>query len=193
MLVRDELPGPLDSERRALLEELSGYRPYDARERTMVERLAAFVAAERRCFERTLKIGHLTGSAWIVDRNLERALLTHHRKLEKWLQLGGHADGDSDLRRVALREAREESGLRDLELARSSIYDVDVHEIPGRPNEPAHLHYDVRFAFFADPGAALAASQESHEVAWIPLERVDDLNVDDSVRRLIAKTQGLAP
>jgi 8-oxo-dGTP pyrophosphatase MutT (NUDIX family) len=181
-----------DSGRRALLAELSAHRPYDERERNMVERLAAFVAAEPRCFERTLESGHLTGSAWVVDRGLQHVVLMHHRKLGKWLQLGGHADGDPDLRRVALREAREESGLSRIELARASIFDLDVHEIPERPNEPAHIHYDVRFAFFADAGAPLFASEESSEVAWVPIARVEHLGIDDSLRRLVVKTPALA-
>jgi 8-oxo-dGTP pyrophosphatase MutT (NUDIX family) len=182
----------MSSGRRKLLDELAVHRPVDARERLMVERLSAFVAAEVGCFERSLASGHLTGSAWVVDRALERALLMHHRKLGRWLQLGGHADGDTDLRRVALREAREESGLREIALARPSIYDVDVHEIPARQNEPAHLHYDVRFAFFADPAAQLAPSAESHAVAWVRLAEIERLEVDDSLRRLIAKTPDLA-
>jgi len=182
----------ISSGRRRLLDELDVYRPRDEREGLMVQRLGAFVAAQPQCFERSLAIGHLTGSAWVVDRALERVLLTHHRKLGKWLQLGGHADGDADLRRVALREAREESGLGEIVLARASIFDVDVHEIPARPSEPAHLHYDIRFAFFADAAAPLAPSEESHEVAWIPLAEVERLNIDDSLRRLVQKTPALA-
>jgi len=182
----------IGSGRRQLLDELAAYRPGDARERQMVERLGAFVSAEADCFERSLGIGHLTGSAWVVDRALERALLIHHRKLGRWLQLGGHADGDPDLRRVALREAREESGLCEIALARPAIFDVDVHEIPARRNEPAHLHYDMRFAFFADPAAPLVPSAESHEVAWVPLAEIERLGVDASLRRLIAKTPDLA-
>jgi 8-oxo-dGTP pyrophosphatase MutT (NUDIX family) len=182
----------ISSGRRRLLDELAVYRPLDEREGLMVERLGAFVAAQPQCFERSLAIGHLTGSAWVVDRALERVLLTHHRKLGKWLQLGGHADGDADLRRVALREAREESGLSKIVLARASIFDVDVHEIPARPSEPAHLHYDIRFAFFADATAPLAPSEESHEVAWIPLAGVEGLNIDESLRRLVQKTPALA-
>ena len=159
----------------------------------MAEQLRAFVAAHDDCFERTLAIGHVTGSAWVVDRAGEAALLTHHRKLGKWLQLGGHADGDGDIRRVARREALEESGLGDVALAREAIYDVDVHEIPARGLEEAHLHYDVRFAFYADRGGVPIASAESHAVAWVPLAEIERYAIDDSVRRLVAKTKTFAP
>jgi 8-oxo-dGTP pyrophosphatase MutT (NUDIX family) len=180
------------ADRKRLLAELSAYQAYDAREIEMLERLRAFVAEYATCFERTLAVGHVTGSAWVVNRELERVLLTHHRKLDKWLQLGGHADGDGDIRRVALREATEESGVRAIVPAGDQIYDVDVHEIPSRGAEAAHFHYDVRFAFFADPQDELHVSEESHEVAWIPLAGIERLPIDDSIRRLVAKTAGLA-
>jgi 8-oxo-dGTP pyrophosphatase MutT (NUDIX family) len=176
--------------RERLLLELERYEPADEREVAMVESLRAFVAAEPACFERSNVAGHVTASAWVVDRARSAALLTHHRKLDRWLQLGGHADGEGDLRSVALREAREESGLTAFEFARHEIYDVDVHEIPARGDEPAHLHYDVRFALYADDEAP-QASEESFAVAWVPLAGLAALGADASVRRLAAKTLGL--
>jgi 8-oxo-dGTP pyrophosphatase MutT (NUDIX family) len=177
--------------REQLLAELERYRPADSRERAMSEQVRAFVATQPACFERSLKIGHVTGSAWVVDRALEAVVLTHHRKLGRWLQLGGHADGDGDIRRVALREAREESGLQSIVPASDGIYDIDVHEIPARPEEPAHLHYDVRFAFFADRAARPVPSDESHEVAWVALRDLPRYGADASVLRLSAKTSTL--
>jgi 8-oxo-dGTP pyrophosphatase MutT (NUDIX family) len=177
--------------RALLLAELDRYEPADAREREMAERLRRFVAANADCFERSLLVGHVTGSAWVVDRALEAVLLTHHRTLDRWLQLGGHADGDGDVRRVALREAREESGITDIVAASEGIYDVDVHEIPARGAEPAHVHYDVRYAFFADRRAVPVASGESHAVAWIALADLPRFGADASVLRLRAKTERL--
>ena len=155
-------------------------------------RLVAFVAAHgAAAFTRSLHVGHLTASAWVVDPARTRALLTHHRKLGRWLQLGGHADGDPDLRRAALREAREESGLCSLRLAQAGIYDLDVHSIPARPGEPAHDHYDVRFALEADPAEPLVVSAESKELAWVPLAALADYGADESVLRLARKTAAL--
>jgi 8-oxo-dGTP pyrophosphatase MutT (NUDIX family) len=185
--------GSADSpSRNDFIAELSAYRAEDPREARMSRALLRFVLAEPDCFERSLLQGHVTGSAWIVDRALQATLLTHHRKLGKWLQLGGHADGDTDVRRVALREAREESGLTNVVPARVGIYDVDIHQIPARGIEPAHLHYDVRFAFFADPAEPLQLSDESHALAWVRLDEVRALDVDESVLRLVAKTPRLA-
>ncbi len=179
------------ADRERLLRELRAYVPADAREAAMRDRLAAFVAAHEDAFERALAIGHVTASAWIVDPGRTRALLTHHRKLGKWLQLGGHADGDPDVRRAALREAREESGLRSLRFARDAIYDLDVHPIPARPGEPAHEHYDVRFAFEADPEEPLVVSAESKELAWIAIAELAAYGADESVLRLARKTEAL--
>ncbi len=178
--------------REGLLAAFGRYAPIDEHERAMADRVRAFVGAHADCFERSQTIGHVTGSAWIVARSLDRALFVHHRKLDLWLQPGGHADGDSDVRRVARREAFEETGVADLMDASDGIYDVDVHAIAARPGEPAHDHFDVRFAFFADPATPLVVSEESHAVAWIAFDDLERYGVDDSIRRLVRKTPSLA-
>lgn len=98
---------------------------------------------EPQAFLRSNLAGHFTGSAWLVSGDGQRALLMHHRKLNRWLQPGGHADGDTDLARVALREAEEESGLSEL-VVEPDIFDLDRHRIPARGEEPEHWHYDAR-------------------------------------------------
>jgi 8-oxo-dGTP pyrophosphatase MutT (NUDIX family) len=177
-----------------LLDDVRVYRPYDERERAMQERLVAFLEAHGlRAFDRALPAGHVTASAWIVDPGRAQAVLLHHRKLERWLQLGGHVDGDPDVRRAALREAREESGLRTLRLIAEDIYDIDVHRIPARGAEEEHDHYDLRFALEADPREPLVRNEESHDVRWIALNDLETYAIDDSVRRLAAKTAALPP
>jgi len=178
--------------RRRLLELLGAHTPYDEAERTALRRTVEFVESEPACFERSLSAGHVTGSSWIVDRGFDRVLLTHHRKLDMWLQLGGHADGDTDVLRVAIREAAEESGLATLEAVYERIFDVDVHRIPSRGGEPEHFHYDVRFLLYADPAAPLVITAESKDLGWLRLEDVRKLGVDDSVLRMVAKTRALA-
>ena len=172
-----------------LLDDMRGYRPFDDRERAMRDQLLAFIEAHgSRAFERSLEPGHVTASAWIVDPGRTQTVLLHHRKLDRWLQLGGHVDGDPDVRRSALREAREESGLRTLRLITESIYDLDVHRISARGAEPEHLHFDVRFALEADPREPLVRNAESHDVRWIALSDLEAYAIDDSVRRLASKT-----
>lgn len=174
--------------RRSLLTKLQDYQPHDAGERDMYETLMRFVETERDCFERSLRIGHVTGSAWIVNPAHNRVLLTHHRKLDRWLQLGGHADGDPDILAVALREAREESGLPDVRPMSEAIFDVDVHPIPARGAEPRHLHYDVRFLLQADDTAPLVISSESKNLAWVELGEIGRYSSDASITRMAAKS-----
>ena len=138
-------------------------------------------------FLRERLAGHFTASAWLVDRAGARVLLTHHRKLDRWLQLGGHADGVRDFARVALTEAEEESGLADLSVA-PGIFDLDAHEIPEHKGVPAHVHYDVRFIVRANGNEDFVVSDESHALAWRAIaELVDDEAMDPSVRRMARK------
>ena len=160
----------------------------DPHEAAMLNATLAFVQAEPRCAERSLAVGHLTGSAWIVDATRTRTLLTHHRKLDKWLQLGGHADGDLDLAAVAMREAVEESGLSNLRLVSPALFDVDRHLIPARKSEPEHWHYDLRFMIEADPAEAFVVSDESHDLAWVEIARMAEFNREESMLRMARKT-----
>src|SRR5258708_35124153 len=95
-------------------------------------------------FRRDAFPAHFTGSALVVSADGRQALLHHHRKLDRWLQFGGHCDGEEDFLKGAAREAREESGIEGLILASARPFDLDIHEIPAHGSEPAHFHYDVR-------------------------------------------------
>jgi len=163
-------------------------RPLDAHEAAMAADMMRFVETHADCAERSLQVGHLTGSAWIVDRERTRTLLTHHRKLDKWLQLGGHADGELAPLAVALREAREESGLTRLRVVDEAVFDVDRHLIPARKHEPDHWHYDIRFMIEADPAEPLIVTDESHDLAWIEIARMAEYNAEESMLRMARKT-----
>jgi 8-oxo-dGTP pyrophosphatase MutT (NUDIX family) len=171
-----------------LLRKLDLYRPFDEEERAVLEILRRFVQENENCFERFLHVGHITGSAWIVDPAREQVLLTHHRRLDKWLQLGGHADGEPDVLKVALREAREESGIDGIRPVNESVFDVDVHEIPAQGRDPAHFHYDVRFLLEADHSRPLMLTSESKALAWVRLSEVVQLTGERSVLRMVEKT-----
>lgn len=175
--------------RRPFLELLGAHTAADEHEQDALERLLGFVEAEPRCFDRTLTTGHVTASAWIVSRDRSRILLTHHRKLDFWLQLGGHCDGDPDVRAAALREAHEESGLAELKVLDESLFDVDVHRIPARREEPSHFHYDARFLIEADPAEPLIVSPESKALAWVKLDDLAAVSTDLSVTRMAAKSR----
>ena len=138
-------------------------------------------------FLRERLAGHFTASCWLVDRRGERVLLTHHRKLGLWLQLGGHADGERDLRIAALKEAEEESGLCELRIE-DAIFDLDRHWIPEHKDVPAHWHYDVRYVVHAQGSEAYVVSDESHDLAWRDIAQLaNDEAADESVRRMAGK------
>lgn len=166
-------------------------RDWEAHEREMTAATLRFVAGEPACLRRSCAPGHLTGSAWIVSPDRTRTLLTHHRKLEKWLQLGGHADGEGDLLAVALQEAQEESGLGRIRAVDTAIFDLDRHWIPERKGEPAHWHYDLRFMIEADPAEPLTISSESKDLAWVAVDEVTALNPEESMARMVRKTRAL--
>ena len=174
--------------RNKLLTLLKNHNSIDPQEVIFTEQITEFVQENPDCFERNLLIGHVTGSAWIVDKSRQFTLLTHHRKLDKWFQTGGHCDGDSDVLTVALKEAQEETGLSDIQILNSDIFDIDIHEIPERKGIPAHLHYDVRFLFEADMNETFTVSSESTDLAWIALSEVSDLNDSESIMRMVRKS-----
>lgn len=162
----------------------------DPHEAAMTAGIIRFVEEHPDCLLRTCAPGHLTGSAWIVDALRRRVLLAHHRKLDKWLQPGGHADGDPDLLAVALREAREETGLTRLKPVSTEVFDVDRHWIPPRGDTPGHWHLDLRFLVEADPEEELMVSEESHDLMWVDLARVAALNPEESMLRMVRKVSG---
>lgn len=162
--------------------------PLDAHEAAMTAEVIRFAENHADCLHRSCVPGHLTGSAWIVSPDRKRTLLTHHHKLDKWLQLGGHADGDGDLLAVALREAREESGLTRLRVVDGKVFDVDRHWIPARKTEPGHYHHDLRFMIEADPTESLVISNESKDLAWVDIAQVTTLNSEESMARMVRKT-----
>ncbi len=170
-----------------LIERLAGYRPIDEADRACHERLTAFVRATRDCLDRDHPPGHITASAWIVDPDRTSALLVHHRKLERWLQPGGHIEDDPDTLAAARREVQEETGLDDLEAA-NGIFDLDIHAIPARGHDPEHLHYDVRFLFVAEPTRTLRLSAESHDLRWFTFAEIARLGEDRSIERMIEKS-----
>lgn len=180
-----------------LSEILRGHRPEDPEEAAHLRRILAFVAAHPDPFDRRIPEGHLTGSAFVVSPDGAQVLLLRHRTLGLWLQPGGHADpGERDGAAVALREAVEETGVPDLRLHPEAPrpLDVDVHAIPARGGDPAHLHLDLRYLVLADPRHAISpATGESRTVAWFPWDRLAALALDPGLARGLAKARRYVP
>ena len=180
--------------RAPLLQLLERYLARFPADRVRVDHVRQFVRVHPDCFERSCVEGHITGSAWILSSDHRQVLLCHHRKLDRWLQLGGHADGDSAPARVALREAQEESGLTRFTAwpgLDGMPLDVDVHIIPARGDEPAHLHHDIRYLLVAAPGQPLQVSHESNELRWVERDRLEQFATEESLVRMERKTRAL--
>lgn len=172
----------------AFRRQLADYRQRFPDETGVADEFETLLADAADPFVRERLEGHFTGSAWLVSADGLRVLLTHHRKLERWLQLGGHADGDRDLAQVALKEAEEESGLTSLAVDAGSIFDLDRHWIPERGQAPGHWHYDVRHVVRAMAGEAYVVGEESLDLVWRPVAEVAaDPASDASLRRMARK------
>lgn len=134
--------------------------------------------------DRTTTPGHLTGSALVIDPTMNNVLLMLHAKLGRWLQPGGHADGDHELAGVALKEATEETGIDGLRVLLPAV-DLDVHRIPRRGAEDEHLHLDLRFVVVAPPGSQPVANHESRDLRWVPISDVPSLTTEAGLLRLV--------
>jgi 8-oxo-dGTP pyrophosphatase MutT (NUDIX family) len=178
--------------RQPLLNLLTRYAERYPDEADVAERIEQLVVDHADCFERTCRPGHVTGSAWVLSHDRTQCLLVHHGKLNRWLQPGGHADGQTDVAQVALREVQEETGLIDLQLIDEPL-DIDVHLIPsrldhnGNQTEDAHEHHDIRCLFLAAAGQKLVLSDESHEVRWFSRAQLMEVTDEESVLRMLRK------
>lgn len=177
--------------RRELLGLLDGYATRFMDEAAYLDRTRRFVAEHEDCFHCDLWPGHVTGSTWVVNPARDHVLLMHHRKHDQWFQPGGHADGDADILRVALRETAEETGLdpSQVRLVDGGIFDIDIHRIKASVRGPEHDHYDIRFLVEIDDATAIPGNDESHQVLWVPLNGASRYNNNRSTHRMIEKTR----
>ncbi|NNC79389.1 MAG: NUDIX hydrolase [Acidimicrobiales bacterium] len=158
--------------------------PVQAAELAEVKRaFFQLTALEPDALLRTATPGHLTGSALILNHDATETLLLFHTKLQRWLQPGGHADGEANLARVALKEATEETGIEGLEIVDPAI-DLDIHNVAPPGREPVY-HYDVRFLLLAPVDAEPAGNHESQDIRWAPLDSLDEYGLDDGHHRMI--------
>jgi 8-oxo-dGTP pyrophosphatase MutT (NUDIX family) len=159
------------------------------------EQILRFVDGHPDALRRSCTEAHLTGSALVVDPAGPRVLLLHHAKLRRWLQPGGHADGQANLAAAALAEATEETGLPGLAVAVPAL-DLDVHRV-APPGEAPHLHLDVRFVVLARPGSEPRGNHESTDLRWVDPQGLADYDIDEGLRRLVrvglAAVPGLEP
>ncbi|HEV7766686.1 MAG TPA: NUDIX domain-containing protein [Thermoanaerobaculia bacterium] len=173
-----------------LLDQLRGYAAADAAEAEYLRAMLELLENADDAFSRGHFIpGHFTASCYIIDSD-GRLLLHHHRRLDRWLQMGGHVEADESPDLAALREGREESGLHDLAPMSDGIFDLDIHPIPAGKGEPDHAHFDIRYlARTQTPEAAVADQTESNDLAWVTLDRAAELMPGPDSARVLRKIE----
>lgn len=176
-------------ERSLVLKQLAQYHPIDQTEEIVRQEAINFILQNPNCFQR-MPGAHVVVSGWVVSEDFNDVLLTHHRKLDKWLQLGGHPDGDPDIFRVASRETKEETSLASLKIWKPQIFDLDKHRIPAYKNEPEHDHYDIRILLVANRHEQpVQVPRESKGLAWTKVAKIASFNGSDpSLSRMAMKT-----
>jgi len=175
----------------ALAAQLAAHARACPEQAALAAGFAALLGDAQDPFARTRLAGHFTASAWLVSGDGRRAALMHHRKLGRWLQPGGHADGDADLAAVALKEAGEETGLQGLVLEDGAIFDLDRHWIPARGPVPGHWHFDVRYVVRARGSEQLVGNAESLALAWREVAGIAaDPASDQSLARMARRWLG---
>lgn len=173
------------------LELLSGLKSDFEEEIFFRRQTRSFVERSPDFWSRSRYEGHVTGSAWVLHPDGERVLMIHHRKLDKWLQPGGHAeDSDENLADTARRETEEECGVDRLNLVTEAIFDLDIHVIPAKNSFPEHLHYDFRFLFQAESDALVGDKAEIKDLCWVPVdELIGRSYTQQSIRRMALKSR----
>lgn len=169
----------------SLIQELQKFkasRLCTIEEQHMISHFLSFLENNPAGFERANR-GHICSSVWIVNHERTHALLTHHKKFDLWVQLGGHNDGFTDCKAVAAKEALEESGILGLQFLNEGVFDIDIHAI----NSACAYHYDVRYLMQAPKDSNFVVSEESHNLAWVPFEQISQQTLFASVLRMNEK------
>ncbi len=173
-----------------IVQQLREYPILHPGDSELQQKFINFVEEHPNFYSRDLALGHLTGSAWILGPSLQEVLLIHHKKLDKWLQPGGHTEPkDVNMQATALREAQEETGITQLSLYEPKIFDLDIHWIPARKEQAGHWHYDVRYCLVAQDTKSYQANEETQGIAWCPGRQLRQYTEEVSILRMWDKTQ----
>lgn len=172
--------------RQWLLDKVETYRNSYPEENIEIDRLVEFIESTEDCFKRSNLAGHITGSCLLLSPEKEEVLITHHKKLGKWLQLGGHSDGEANTLNVALREAQEESGIMDVQPLSEEIFSIDIHKIPARKEEPEHYHYDISFLLIAG-NKDYEVSDESEDLRWVPIFPEKEIVYERTLQNMLTR------
>lgn len=167
----------------ALIESFSPSPKYPSQLKAKTAVLELLTQGDQVLWRSHFEPGHVTASSWIISPCGAKVLLCYHRKLQRWLQLGGHVDGEADVAAAALREAQEESGILEFDFVTNKVFDLDVHHIPARADEPPHLHFDIRFLLQARSDE-IVCTPESLALQWVYHHDIPSLTDEFSIHRM---------
>ena len=173
-----------EDRRYILLAQLANYD--DAEQLLICNKIRSFVIANSRCFDRELIEGHVTASAFIVNPTGDKALMMHHKKYGFWTYMGGHCDGNPNTLEVALKEAKEESGIENIKSISDAIFDLTIHNVPKVGNEPPHCHYDIRYLMQAQH-ENFTKNHESNALRWFNKKEIIEMDIEKSAKNLAIK------
>ena len=159
----------------SIRDDIARYVPFNEQEARDKAVILSFLDHNEDAFQRTNLLAHMTASAWVVNRERSRVLMVYHRLYDSWSWTGGHADGDEDLLAVALREVREETGVKSARPVSEEIYSLEVLTVDGHEKRgeyvPSHLHLNVTYLLEADEQDPLTVCEaENSGVRWFTLE-----------------------
>ena len=175
--------------KKELIKQVQGYPENDNHKRRILD----FLEQNDDFWTKKNELGQITASCWVLNKDRSKALMTHHKKLDRWLQIGGHLEAeDGSIIDSCIRELKEESGLTQFNLLQEEIFDLDVHDIPeSKKGVPAHIHYDIRMFFEANENEVIQFDkEESNNIIWMNLTEIEKLN-DESILRMIRKSSKL--
>jgi 8-oxo-dGTP pyrophosphatase MutT (NUDIX family) len=171
----------------SIIDKLNNYKLRFPEESDSTGDFIQFITQTPNYLDRNTSNAHVTGSAWLLNLDKTKVLLTHHKKLNSWCQLGGHADGETDVLKVAIREAKEESGIIGIIPISSDIFDISKHYIPKRGDCDAHYHYDITFALQVTDSEEYRVSAESFDLEWVEIDKVLEYANNSTMDRMYSK------
>lgn len=168
------------------------YNPYDEQEKKDKEVILYCIETFNNILTRDNQVAHITSSAFVVNKTKDKVLMIHHNIYNSWSWTGGHADGDEDLLAVAIKEAREETGIKNIKPISSDIFSLEILPVLGHVRREkyvsAHLHLSVAYLVEADENEELVVkADENSDVRWIPIDEVNTYSSEPHMQKVYKK------
>ena len=179
-------------------EQIERYKPYNEQEEKDKEIMLKYINTFDDVLTRNNEFGHFTASSWVVNKEKTKVLMIYHNIYKSWAWTGGHADGDSNLLQVALKEAREETGLTNLNVLSDGIYSLEIVTVDSHMKRgkyvPSHLHLDCCFLLEADEGEAVRIKEDENSgVKWVDINSVIEITKEDKMKTIYQKLNEKIP